>query len=116
LKNLLTIIFGFKKHEFFCEAMQIFDFFLNIWGEWSEQEPELEPEPGLKFLYKLNPEPPKNGPAQQHCLLPCDSAAWCTTHFTLILQLLYATANQRRYTNNATYMQVWRSRTSGSLR
>jgi hypothetical protein len=50
LNNLLMIIYVFKKHE----TMKIVEFFLIIWGKWSE----LEPEPEL--------EPNKNGPAPQH--------------------------------------------------
>jgi hypothetical protein len=43
LKNLLMIIFVFKKHENFFETVE---FFLIIWGKWSE----LEPEPEQEFL------------------------------------------------------------------
>jgi hypothetical protein len=44
LKNLLMIIYVFKKHEIFLKTMKIVEFFLFIWGKLSELEPEPEPE------------------------------------------------------------------------
>jgi hypothetical protein len=40
LKNLLLIIYVFKKHEKFLKPFK-FEFFLIIWGKWSEPEPEF---------------------------------------------------------------------------
>jgi hypothetical protein len=40
LKNLLMIMYVFKKHEFFF-TMKIVEFFLIIWGKLSELEPEF---------------------------------------------------------------------------
>jgi hypothetical protein len=62
-----VITFLFKNHGNFCETIKIV-FFYNIWGKWSEPEPELEVEPELKFFEKWEPEPEphKNRPAPQH--------------------------------------------------
>jgi hypothetical protein len=46
------IIYVFKKHEILLKTMKIVEFFIIIWGKFSELEPELEPD--------------KNGPAPQH--------------------------------------------------
>jgi hypothetical protein len=43
LKNLLMIIYVFKKHENYLKTMKIDEFFLIMWGNLSE----LEPEPGF---------------------------------------------------------------------
>jgi hypothetical protein len=41
LKNLLMIIYVFKKHEIFLKTMKIVEFFLIIWGKLSELEPKF---------------------------------------------------------------------------
>jgi hypothetical protein len=41
LKNLLMIIYVFKKHENFLKTMKIVEFFLMIWGKLSELEQEF---------------------------------------------------------------------------
>jgi hypothetical protein len=41
LKNLLMIIYVFKKHEIFLKTIKIVEFFLIIWGKLSELEPEF---------------------------------------------------------------------------
>jgi hypothetical protein len=42
LKNLLMIIYVFKKHENLLKTMKIVEFFFIIWGKWSELEPGPE--------------------------------------------------------------------------
>jgi hypothetical protein len=61
LKNLLMIIYIFKKHENFLKTLKIVNFFLIIRGKSSELEPEPE------FLTSWSRSRTKNGPAPQHC-------------------------------------------------
>jgi hypothetical protein len=42
VKNLLMIIYVFKKHEIFLKTMKIVEFFLIIWEKLFELEPEPE--------------------------------------------------------------------------
>jgi hypothetical protein len=45
LKNLLMIIYAFKKHENFLKTMKNIEFFfITYMGKWSELELEPEPE------------------------------------------------------------------------
>jgi hypothetical protein len=42
LKNLLMIIYAYKKNMKIVETMKIIEFFLILGGKWSELEPEPE--------------------------------------------------------------------------